>query len=171
MGGYIVYANYTHDTPSNNCKSTGNTGLTCKMDVNTFLLGKYMAAAAITTAKPVASSETYVDISAAGAGGGNWQFKAVSAGAAGVALADLDAKWYFPKYVKPAKVDAEDAATGDRLNKGDKLSVFVGGQKVSSASNAAAGVAGDACGTGIAVDKGAATLAAGSLALAAALAM
>lgn len=166
MGGYIVYADY----PVAGCAATG-TGGGCLMAASSFLLGKYMAAAAITTTKPIASSETYVDISAAGAGGGNWQFKAVSAGANGVALADLDAKWYFPKYVKPAKVDAEDSATGDRLNKGDKLSVFVGGQKVSSAGNAAAAAAGDACGSGIAVDKGAATLAAGSLALAAALAM
>lgn len=167
MGGYMLSADYGLTDSNTNCAVTGSG--TCLMRFNSYLKGKYMAAAAITTAKPVDAAETYVDITVAGAGGGNWQFKTAAAGAAGTALADMDAKWYFPKYVKPAKVDAEDSATGDRLNKGDLLSIFASGLTATRGGTAIA--AANACGTGVAVANGAATLAAGSLALAAALAM
>jgi len=64
-----------------------------------------------------------------------------------------------------AKTAGELSATdGDRLDKGDEVNVFGGKQKTGSEAAA------DACGTKVVVKLGAATLAAGSVALAAALA-
>jgi len=97
-------------------------------------------------------------------GGDKYQW---TAGSTGTDITDNSFFFYMP-YDKThkAKTEGELSATnGDRLDKGDEVAVYNGKRKDGDEPNAA-----DQCGTKVVVKLGAATLAAGSVALAAALA-